>query len=156
MKYHIHILYKKVAGQAKLYLNNYDSLIQQLTERFKGENDSFEMYGELKILDFKANYAQFGYLHAEVFQKIAQGYRDAGWQGFDWEDAKREMKKLFFSKQITNELTGEIILSPRSLADADKDEMTSFIQSCIQLGSEYLNVKIESPEEYKERKNKKQ
>ena len=135
---------------------NYDTLLSVLMDKFRADEVDIELIGDVKIQEWKANRKQFGYIHAVIFPHIAQAYRDAGWQGFDDYDAKFKLKQMFFSKERVNEKNGEVFTVPMSLAEADKDDMSAFIQDCIQFAAEVFGIEIPDSKEYLKNKKKQQ
>src|SRR5438477_3623732 len=84
------------------------------------------------------------YLHM-MFYLIHLGFQDIGYREVrDAEIAKEIMKRRFLSVTIDNGTGGKIEIVKRT-RDLTKEEMSQFIDECIQFAAENLNVVIPRP-----------
>lgn len=131
-------------------------MLQSLMDTMYGDQIEIDLHGDLRVPEWKANKKQFGYIHAVLFPHTAIAYRQAGWRGFDEYDAKFKLKQMFFSIEKVNEDTGEVFRVPRSLSEADHDEMSDFISNSVEFVLEVFGYEIPDSTEYKKMKRKQQ
>lgn len=86
------------------------------------------------------------YLHL-MFYMICAGFREIGYNEVkDAEMAKEIMKRMFLTRTIENGTGGriEVVLRTRDLT---KEQMSEFIEDCIQFSAENLGITIPAPEQ---------
>jgi hypothetical protein len=86
------------------------------------------------------------YLHL-MFTMIQKGFYDLGYREMKTaEQAKYQMKELFLSYYMENETGGKIKMVRRT-RDLTKEQMSEFIDECIQFAAENLSIAIPLPGE---------
>lgn len=84
------------------------------------------------------------YLHM-MFYLIHLGFQDIGYREVrDAEFAKEIMKRMFLTVKIDNGTGGQIEIVKRT-RDLTKEEMSQFIDECIQFAAQNLSVVIPPP-----------
>lgn len=105
------------------------------------ENGRFILKIEAKN---KRTCPQNRYLHL-MFDLIQKGFYNNGYREVkDAEDAKYILKNMFLKYTIENETGGKIQLVRRT-RDLTKEQMSDFIDECVQFAAENLNVVIPPP-----------
>lgn len=113
----------------------------------------------ISVLREPKTFNQLAYFNAEIVNKIITGYRDAGYniplnhtRAVEWVKFQiKTLPEIQFVEEKRNEITGEVMLVTKSLADASKDEASHIIDVCIKVYSEYFGIVFTTPEEYKRR-----
>lgn len=84
------------------------------------------------------------YMHM-MFNLIQKGFVDIGYREVrDMEMAKEIMKRMFLTVKIDNGTGGQIEIVKRT-RDLTKEEMSQFIDECIQFAAQNLSVVIPPP-----------
>jgi hypothetical protein len=86
------------------------------------------------------------YLHS-MFSMIQKGFYELGYRDIrNTEDAKYVMKEMYLTYYVENGLGGKIKMVRRT-RDLTKQQMSDFIDCCIQFAAENLSIVIPSPGE---------
>jgi hypothetical protein len=101
--------------------------------------------GHLETMGKQKSPEQMGYYYAEVLPKALYGFIEAGYYTMTEYDAHEALKSMFFSDTVPNIKTGEILNIPRSLADADMDDLRQYIDKCIAFVENELQTPIDPP-----------
>lgn len=141
-------------------LINWLAVINDIRNRLKANPEQRVFIMEISILREPKTFSQLAYFHAEILTKILNGYRDAGYDipfnkemALEWVKYQvKTLPEIMFVEEKTNEITGKVLIVPRSFADASKEEMSDIIDKCIRIYGEYFGIVFETPEEWKKRK----
>jgi hypothetical protein len=148
MKIGIQVLYTNDnCGNGSIHLINPLVIRSKLHDYLDRNNKGGQwlISGSMEVIGNKKTPKQMGYYRAEILPKALHGFIEAGYFTFTEYDAHEQLKSMFFNDTKENLLTGEIANIPRSLADADKDELLSFIDKCIIFVTGTLNQEVNPP-----------
>lgn len=132
---------------------------EEILQQWLRNEDAEEIELEItikSIFQFKSN-EQLGYLHAEIWRKWYNFYKDQGYatENKDIQEKIRNDIKLhedvaFYSNEI-NDLTNNEYKKVKSFSKSSKEETSVIIERIIRLGNEFGITFIDS-EEYKKQK----
>lgn len=146
---------KLVGSNWELFLNNRSKIINECVGLFsKNPETETEIHIEVKFIPLvKKASGKLGYFYAEIIPAITQGLIDAG----NWDMTDRItylfLCKIFLGEKI-NLINGEEVKEIKSVSDLNDDEMRIFLDACIKFGQNELNIRFQTPEEYRVLKNK--
>lgn len=138
-------------GRPRLEILGAEYLAQEVAVAYKSYKGAVVLDGAIfqqrKL--FRSN-PQLGYLYGHL-AKVALSYLrdDCGWMLNSKEEAIEKMKpELGFTRTYINDVTGETDVVVLSLATADRDDVSDFVQKLFQflIAS---GCKVLSPDEYK-------
>jgi hypothetical protein len=89
--------------------------------------------------------AQYGYLYAVVYPKIAVYVNDLHQENYGNDDIDTMMKLNFWFDKIIDIETGEVQKVPKFKHKMNKEEMSIFIDKIIKWSAEFLQLVIPSP-----------
>ena len=149
-------LLRKEGGAWDLRIPHRENVLTQLIEYFVRplEEGVKEIWFEaiLKPESRKKTSKQMGYYRAEVQNKALYGFRQAGYEEYDLDDAHYILRKKFYYKLTYDPDTGEYDRRPLSLENANSKEMSNFLKLAIPFIENDLGVKVLTSEEYKRHK----
>ena len=81
-----------------------------------------------------------------VYPLLLEGLLDAGWEFTTVEQVHEYFKAMLANEVVVNRDTGEVVEIPKSTAQMDTVQFSSYVQKLRDYASEYLNVEIPEPD----------
>jgi len=146
----IELTLKKDEKGVTLVMRNREFILSQCEQMFLKGIHEVDLTAELKRQTKPSN-KQLAFYFREIIPKCVAGLKDAGYMGIDLSKAHDYLKDMFFC-EILEGINSDYIRIPRSLSTATSEELTEYIEKCITFITSELNVRIVSPDEYKQNK----
>lgn len=140
---------KLVGNTWELFLTKRSEIISNCLKLF-ADQDATEFEVEVKFTNKaeKKSPQKFGYFYGEIIPRITQGLLDAGYWDITEDDSYSFLCKKFLGQKETV-IQGEVVSKIVSLSDVGDTEMRLFMDKCIKFGQNELNLRFQTPEEYK-------
>lgn len=132
------------------------AIVIQGRQTFLNQVNDFLMNGAKKILvemtvkriDPERTDKQMGYYFGVVVPYARTGFKALGWQ-LDLKQTDDELRKRFYSEEIPNTVTGEMLTFVKSLqrTKSSKEDLMEYIDRVIQFCAEDLDIIVPPPPE---------
>jgi len=136
------VLKKKADGSYDLFVQGKKMFVNKIKEAFgRGDNEVALTFECGRMTSMKTDRQLRAYFGA-VLPQMVMGYVNLGYRFMNKKRMDYLLRSKFFVEELANDVDGDILQIPKSLSDASKEEVSDFIDKCIQHGVEDVGINI--------------